>query len=105
MGGPMPATPRQSFRILLACSALALAAPEKADAAETGVGFYLLGSRGALAGVLPPPGLYFQNDVYLYSGTSGANVAIPFNGRIVADVKGNAVFEAPTLLWSTPVSH
>jgi hypothetical protein len=89
--------------LFVASALLALALPHKADAAENAVGFYLLGSRGALAGVLPPPGLYFQNDVYLYSGTTGANVAIPFNGRIVADVKGNAVFEAPTLLWSTPL--
>jgi hypothetical protein len=42
------------------------------------------------------------DDVYLYSGTTDANVAIPFDGRIVADVKANAIFELPTLLWSTP---
>ena len=99
----MPATRRISFRLLVTCALFAPAIPQSVNAAENGAGFYLLGSRGALAGVLPPPGLYFQNDVYLYSGVTGANVAIPFNGRIVADVKANAVFEAPTLLWSTPL--
>jgi hypothetical protein len=99
----MPATRPAWFRLFVAGALLALALPQKAGAAENGAGFYLLGSRGALAGVLPPPGLYFQNDVYLYSGTTGANVAIPFNGRIVADVKANAIFELPTLLWSTPL--
>jgi hypothetical protein len=43
------------------------------------------------------------DDVYLYSRTTGANVATPFNGRIVADVEANAIFELPALLWSTPL--
>lgn len=70
-------------------------------AAENGTGFYLLGSRGPLAGFLPPPGTYFQNDVYIYSGSAGANVTLPLGNNLVAGVKGSAVLELPTVIWVT----
>jgi len=43
-------------------------APSTANAAENGAGFYLLGARGPMAGLLAPPGTYFQNDTYFYVG-------------------------------------
>lgn len=45
---------------------LGLAAP--AGAAENGVGFYLLGGRGPMAGYIPPPGVYIQNDIEIAIG-------------------------------------
>ncbi|MEH2528441.1 MULTISPECIES: SphA family protein [unclassified Bradyrhizobium] len=74
-----------------------------AGAAENGVGFYLLGSRGPMAGFIPPPGVYFQNDAYYYNGNASASRSLPFNGQIVAGVDARIWVEMPTLLWSTPV--
>lgn len=33
-----------------------------AQGAENGVGFYMLGGRGPLAGYVPPAGFYLQSD-------------------------------------------
>jgi hypothetical protein len=74
-----------------------------ASAAENGTGFYLLGSRGPMAGFVPPPGVYLQNDVYHYSGSASAARTLPFNGQIVAGVDARIWLEMPTLMWSTPV--
>ena len=74
-----------------------------ARAAENAAGIYLLGVRGPMAGYVPPPGLYFQNDVYLYSGSANASRELPFNGQLIAEVKGKMAAEIPTLLWSTPL--
>ncbi len=74
-----------------------------ATAAENATGIYALGYRGPLAGVTPPPGLYFQNDVYLYSGKTSASREFEFNGNIVANVRGSAQVDFPTLLYVTPI--
>jgi hypothetical protein len=42
-------------------------ASQNAFAVENVQNFYILGQRAALAGVTPPPGLYFQDPVYFYS--------------------------------------
>lgn len=70
-------------------------------AVENGAGFYLLGSRGPMAGVLPPPGLYLQNDFYRYSGSAGASRDFPLNGKVVAGIDVETWLAMPTLLWST----
>ncbi len=68
-------------------------------AAERGAGFYLLGSKGPAAGIAPPPGLYFQNDIYLYDGSLGGGKQLPTGGKLAVGVEGQAVLAAPTLLW------
>ena len=73
-----------------------------AQGAEKGVGVYLLGFRGPMAGFTPPPGVFFQNDLYIYSGDAGANVQLPFGGQIIANVEATAVLEMPTALLVTP---
>ena len=88
---------------LLAAAALASAAASRAQAAESGTGFYLLGTRAALAGVVPPPGVYVQNDLYVYSGSASAGRDLPIGGRVVADVEASAVINLLTGLWSTKV--
>jgi hypothetical protein len=35
-----------------------------AHSAENGVGFYLLGSKGQGAAIMPPSGIYFQKPFY-----------------------------------------
>lgn len=92
-------------RILLPASAgllwVVLAAADS-FAAESGKSFYLLGSRGPLAGITPPPGIFFQNDLYYYSGGVGRTVELPFGREIVAGVDGQALIELPTTIWVTP---
>lgn len=72
-------------------------------AAEGGVGVYVLGSRGPLAGALPPPGLYFQNDLYYYKGSASPTKTLPFHSQVIGDVRAEMVVNAPSLLWSTPL--
>ncbi|OCP21253.1 MULTISPECIES: hypothetical protein [unclassified Ensifer] len=54
-----------------------LAAPTATQAAEGGAGFYLLGTRGPGAAILPPAGLFFQNEFYYYQGDR----SLPPDGR------------------------
>jgi len=76
----------------------------EAIAAENGAGFYLLGSKGQYAAILPPEGVYFQNDLYIYGGTLGGSRSLPIAGKIAANVHATLVAELPTFLWSTDVS-
>jgi|SRR5712671_2801984 len=72
-------------------------------AAENGVGVYLLGFRGPMAGAVPPPGFYFQNDVYYYNGLAGGSRELPFNGLLLADIKVKMVVDVAIMLWSMPI--
>ena len=70
-------------------------------AAEGAVGFYLLGSKGSMAGVVPPPGTYVQNIKYYYSGnTSGTLDA--FGLTIGGGVQADAFYDLPVGLWVAP---
>jgi hypothetical protein len=73
-------------------------------AAEGGKGFYLLGFRSNFAGILPPPGWYFQSDTYFLQGDAGAGVEIPDVGELLLDAQAKAALELATFLWSTPVT-
>src|SRR5262249_45538065 len=79
-----------------------LVAGRPALSAENAVGVYMLGFRGPMAGFVPPPGVYLQNDVIYYRGTANASRELDFNGQLVAGVKAKMWVDAPTLLWSTP---
>lgn len=87
---------------LMAAGASLLLSGVGVHAAENGTGFYLLGSKGPGAGFTPPPGVYFENDVYIYSGSLGGGKSLPTGGRVAVGVDGNAVFELPTVLWILP---
>ncbi|WP_118138557.1 transporter [Oceanicella sp. SM1341] len=85
--------------------ALALAlgsGADRSEAAESGTGFYLLGTRSAQAGILPPAGLYVQNDLYLYSGSASAGQSLPLGGELVADIDAVAYIDLLTALWVLP---
>lgn len=73
-----------------------------AGAAENGTGFYLLGGRGAMAGYLPPPGVYFESDTYSYDAKLDARKSLPSGGRIVADVRSQARADFVNGTWVTP---
>ncbi|MGE4338667.1 MAG: transporter [Pigmentiphaga sp.] len=73
-----------------------------AGASENGTSFYLLGSRGPMAAVLPPPGLYLQNDLYYYTARADESQALPTGGQVAVGLKARALIDLPTLIWSTP---
>ncbi|WP_244513201.1 MULTISPECIES: transporter [unclassified Ensifer] len=93
-------------RSLLSASAVAAgltcAIASPAEAAENGAGFYLLGARGPMAGLLAPPGTYFQNDTYFYVGELKGNRQLPLGGEIVGEVDATLVGIFGTGLWVMP---
>lgn len=81
---------------LIACSGSALAA-------ENGTGFYLLGSKGPGAGMLPQlPGIYYENDFYYYSGDLGGGKRLPTGGDVAVGVHGQVALEFPLFLIVVP---
>lgn len=82
--------------------AVAALLPSLALSAEGGAGFYLLGSKGPAAAITPPPGVFFSNDVYIYSGELGGGRALPSGGRLAVGVDGAAAIDVPTVLWVLP---
>jgi hypothetical protein len=73
-----------------------------AQAAENGVGFYLLGGRGPMAGYIPPPGVYIQNDVFFYSGSGGGGKSFPTGGEIAANLDATIWADFLTVNWVLP---
>lgn len=85
-------------RILVLLAGLA---PTLTSAAENGTGIYLLGIKGPGAGTLPPPGVYFQNDLYFYAGSNSADAEAKSGGFAVTNAEAEAVVNLTTILWST----
>jgi hypothetical protein len=108
---PCPATSialrkgRLASGVITAAWLFGLAAPIPAAlAAEDGASFYILGQRGPLAGVTPPPGVYFQNALYAYGASSNASHTFDLGGNLALGVRGSVVFDVPALLWVTPAT-
>lgn len=74
-----------------------------AQAAEGGLSFYIEGQAVPLAGIVPPPGLYFDSTTYFYSGRIGGNRSTQLGGNIVANVDVSIIADFATALWVTPV--
>ena len=72
-----------------------------ASAVEGATNFYLLGSRAHFAGVMPGPGSYFANDLYIYNGS--ATAGLPLGGQVAADVDATAIIDLMTGLHVLPV--
>jgi hypothetical protein len=82
---------------------LGMARPGPAQAAEKGTGFYLLGSKGPGAGILPQlPGIYFENDFYYYSGDLGGGKRLPTGGDVAVGLRGQVALEFPLVLVVLP---
>jgi hypothetical protein len=85
----------------IACTLLCLGGGA-ANAAEGGIGAYLMGSRSNGAGITPPPGVYFNDDTYFYDAKIGGGKSLPFGGLLVANVSTQTWLNLPTTLWVTP---
>lgn len=72
-------------------------------AAESMAGVYLLGFRGPLSGITPPPGFYFENDVYFYNGRLSAGRSFATGGFVGAGLKSQLRVDLLTPIWITPV--
>ena len=98
-------SPVVSFLIGATAVASPIATSPLAYAAEGGHGVYLLGLRGTNAGITPPPGVYFANNVYYYSGAATASQTVfpTLGGQAVANLKATAILDLPSVMWSTPV--
>ncbi len=71
-----------------------------AHASEGGASFYLLGSSGPEAAIMPPlPGVFFSNTAYVYHGEAGAGRDFQVGGNIVAGLKATIAADFPTMLW------
>jgi hypothetical protein len=71
-----------------------------AQASEGGTSFYLLGSGGPGAAILPPvQGVFFDNTTYYYSGKASTNRQFVVGGNVVAGLKAKVVADFATLLW------
>lgn len=85
----------------LGCAAASMA--PRAHGAESGTGAYVLGIRGAGAGITPPEGLFFSNQVFVYRG--GISGRLRFEGgSLVARARVSPLVNVPTLVWITPLS-
>lgn len=88
-----------------------------AQAAEQGQSVYLLGSKGSMAGIIPPPGSYFADANYYYSGSTSGQAAlgvtlrrtgtrdaggIPIQLEADLRVDGQAYYQIPTAVWVAP---
>jgi hypothetical protein len=78
-------------------------AASDAFAVEGGASLWVPGAKGPMAGFLPPPGVYFENDVWLYGARIGGGVNTPIGGNVAAGVKANIKADLATALWVTPL--
>ena len=83
--------------------AVSMLPPGSAQAAESAQGIYVLGNRGPLAGVTPPPGFYFESETYFYQGNLSGNRTFQSGGVVAANVKLDTSATFMTPVWVTPV--
>lgn len=90
-----------SFRHIALCISVAiLCASAPARASEGGASFYLLGSGGPEAAVMPPvTGLFFDNTLYIYDGSAKADRQFVVGGNVVAGIDATIVGDFPSVLW------
>jgi hypothetical protein len=78
---------------------VAMATSWKAEAVEGGSGFYLLGGKGSLAGIMAPTGTYFALDTYFYSGDMSINERLPtIGGELTVGVDADVILGIASVL-------
>jgi hypothetical protein len=97
-GFPMSLT-RVSIRSVIGLGLLAiLAMASPALAVEGATSVYIFGSRTTNAGIVPPPGLYFQQGLYSYSGSTDAQIVR--SGELDLGLDADAVIGLTSVVWS-----
>ncbi|MBO9518616.1 MAG: transporter [Porphyrobacter sp.] len=82
----------------LAVTGAALSTP--AAASEGGSSFYLLGSGGPEAAVLPPvEGVFLDNTMYFYNGEASVDREFVVGGNVVAGLDADIFANFTTLMW------
>jgi hypothetical protein len=85
----------------LAYCAASLFTVAPADAAEYGFGDYGLGYGIPMSGYTPPPGVYFSDSFYLYSGSASKNLSFPFGRLTAIGVTANLITNIAAVAWYT----
>lgn len=86
-----------SHRFFATCLALGLTAASPAFAVEGAASVYILGSRTVNGGIVPPPGSYFNQGLYAYSGSAGVSIARP--GQVDIGLDATARIGLSTYMW------
>jgi hypothetical protein len=89
--------------VCLPCLAASLVLAAPAQASEYGFGVYGLGYGIPMSGYTPPPGVYFSDTFYLYSGSAGANVNFPFGRLTAIGVTANLITNIAAVAWYTDI--
>ncbi|MCJ8158087.1 transporter [Sphingomonas sp. LaA6.9] len=85
---------------LVAMGAACALGATPARASEGGASFYLLGSGGPGAAVMPPvEGVFLDNTIYIYDASAGADRQFVIGGNVVAGLDVTVAAEFLTLLW------
>ena len=95
---------RNLFRIALLMAAvlvLTCTLIRPVFAVEGGKGFYLLGSKTNMAGILPSEGVYFAIPILFYTGDLGGSESLPLGGTLDFGVEATSIVPMPTVLWVT----
>jgi hypothetical protein len=85
----------------LAYCAASLFTVAPADAAEYGFGDYGLGYGIPMSGYTPPPGVYFSDSFYIYSGSASKNLSFPFGRLTAIGVTANLITNIAAVAWYT----
>ena len=80
-----------------------MAGAMEAAATEGGASLYVPGTSVPSGGILPPPGVYFDNTAYFYKAELSGGRTTRLGGNIVAEVKVDMWADFVTGLWVTPV--
>jgi hypothetical protein len=89
---------RTAVPVVAVISLTLLASP--AGASEGGASFYVLGSGGPGAALLPPlPGIYADNTIYYYHGEAQSRREFVLGGNVVAGLKASMLADFGSLLW------
>lgn len=91
----------KGFRSWHAAVALSvMACGQSAEASEGGTSFYLLGSGGPGAALLPPVrGIFFDNNLFHYRGHSQATKRFVIGGSVIAGLNAKMDADFATVLW------
>lgn len=91
---------RSSSGLILAVGLAAAGLAQAARASEGGASFYLLGSGGPEAAIMPPlEGVFLTNTAYYYHGAAGGDRQFQVGGNVVAGLQATIAADFPIVLW------